>query len=235
MTDLDPSPERSSHTWELAGFGLMAVVFGASFGVVATANGLSSAKAMAMSAWVFGAGPQFGALGVALAGGAFAAVLATGVMLNARHAAFGLAVGVRMRMRGIRRAFAAVVMLDAPALLALREPDPSRVDAVYIRTGILVYGLWLAGTAVGVFAGSSVGDPDALGLDVALPAMFVSLLFSALQGRRTIVAALAGAGIAFALLPNAPAGVPVLAAVAGAAVPLVVFRSDPSAGSDEAP
>ena len=54
MSELDPTSNRAKDRWELIGFGLMSVVFGASFGVVATANGLSSAKSMAMSAWAVG-------------------------------------------------------------------------------------------------------------------------------------------------------------------------------------
>ena len=38
------------------------------------------------------------------------------------------------------------------------------------------YPCWVAGTAIGVFAGDLIGDPAALGLDALFPAFFLCLL-----------------------------------------------------------
>ena len=60
------------------------------------------------------------------------------------------------------------------------------------------------------------------GLDAAFPALFLTLLVTQLTGRREIVAALLGGGIALALIPFTPPGVPI---IAGAAACLVGWRA----------
>ena len=61
-----------------------------------------------------------------------------------------------------------------------------------------------------------LGDTDKLGLDAIYPAFFVGLLISEARTGRARGAAAIGALIALALVPFAPAGVPVLAASLGA-------------------
>ncbi len=61
-----------------------------------------------------------------------------------------------------------------------------------------------------------LGDPDKLGLDAIYPAFFLALLISEARSKRARGAAALGALIALALVPFAPAGVPVLVASAGA-------------------
>jgi predicted branched-subunit amino acid permease len=60
--------------------------------------------------------------------------------------------------------------------------------------------------------GDVLGDPERLGLDAAFPALFLALLVPQVRGRTGIAAALLGGAIALALVPVAPAGVPIVAA-----------------------
>jgi predicted branched-subunit amino acid permease len=71
---------------------------------------------------------------------------------------------------------------------------------------------WLGGTAVGALGGGVLGDTQALGLDAVFPAFFLALLLPELRDARSRGVALAGGLIALALVPIAPAGIPVLAA-----------------------
>jgi predicted branched-subunit amino acid permease len=65
---------------------------------------------------------------------------------------------------------------------------------------------------IGVVGGETLGDPKSLGLDAAFPALFLGLLVGQVQHRTALVASLLGAAIAVALVPVAPAGVPIVAA-----------------------
>src|SRR5689334_12405288 len=65
---------------------------GLSFGAVAVAGGLPLWVPIAMSVLVFAGGAQFAAVGIVLAGGSPTAAVVTGLLLNARHLAFGFAV-----------------------------------------------------------------------------------------------------------------------------------------------
>jgi predicted branched-subunit amino acid permease len=73
-----------------------------------------------------------------------------------------------------------------------------------------------------------LGDPGVLGLDAAVPAAFLALLWPQLRERPRVVVALAGALVALAAVPFAPAGVPVLLA-ALVVLPLVLQRGSPGA------
>jgi predicted branched-subunit amino acid permease len=80
---------------------------------------------------------------------------------------------------------------------------------------------WNTGTAIGVLAGDSLGNPATLGLDAAFPALFLALLAPLLRADRIpLAAAVMGAGIALALTPITPAGVPVIAATVACLVGL---------------
>ncbi|MPZ87783.1 MAG: branched-chain amino acid ABC transporter permease [Nitriliruptorales bacterium] len=211
--------------------GVAVGVFGLSFGVLATASGVSAPMACALSALVFAGGAQFAAVGVIAAGGSPLAAVASGLLLNARYAAFGLALAPVLRGTLLQRAAAAHLVIDESAALALGRRDQDEARQAFWTTGIVLFVLWNTGTLLGALAGGGIGDPAALGLDAAFPAGFLALLFPLLTGPRTRVAALSGAGIALALTPFVPPGVPILAAVLGALAALAVPRhGDPTAG-----
>jgi 4-azaleucine resistance transporter AzlC len=203
--------------------------FGASFGVVAVAGGLSVAMTCALSLLVFAGGAQFAAVGVAAAGGSPAAAVASGLLLNARYLAFGLSVAPLLRGAPGRRAVAAQLLTDESAALALAQPGPQEAARVFWLTGAALYLTWNTGTLLGALAGDAIGDPRALGLDVASPAAFLALLGPLLRDRRTRVAAGAGAVLALGLTPFSPPGVPILAAAVGALAALAVPVPAPEA------
>jgi predicted branched-subunit amino acid permease len=74
------------------------------------------------------------------------------------------------------------------------------------------YVTWQAGTIVGALGGNVLGDTHKLGLDAVYPAFFLALLIVEIRRPGGGRVALLGALIALALIPVAPAGVPVLAA-----------------------
>ena len=47
--------------------------------------------------------------------------------------------------------------------------------AILVGAGILLYVLWVGGTALGTVIGDLL-DPEAIGLDAAFPALFLALL-----------------------------------------------------------
>ena len=72
--------------------------------------------------------------------------------------------------------------------------------------------LWVGGTAAGSLFGEALGDPEAIGLDAAFPALFLALLWPYLRERDGRMAAALGALVALVLVPLAPPGVPLVAA-----------------------
>jgi predicted branched-subunit amino acid permease len=115
-------------------------------------------------------------------------------------------------------------MIDASWAMANR--GGGRFDPAFMVGATLPsYPCWVGGTAIGVFAGDLIGDPEALGLDAIFPAFFLALLIEELRrGRLAVAAACIGAAIALALTPVAPAGVPVIAACTAALLGLADRR-----------
>lgn len=206
------------------GLAVAICAFGLSFGVLAVTAGLSPIMACAMSLLVFAGGSQFAAVGVIAAGGSPLAAVASGALLNTRFVPFGLPLAPLLEGGRLRRAVASHLVVDESAALAIAEGKHGRTspDRVFWWTGITALVAWNGSTAVGAFAGGLIGDPETFGLDVAFPAAFIALLAPLLDSRRARVSALGGAALAIALLPNAPPGVPVLAAAAAALLALVI-------------
>jgi 4-azaleucine resistance transporter AzlC len=192
------------------------VLFGVSFGVLARSAGFDPAAALLMSATTFAGSAQFAAISVLGAGGTLAAAVAAAVLLNMRYGPMALAAAPAFEGPPARRLVEAQMVVDeAWALSSVEEGRGRRFDRrLLLGAGLLLYVAWVAGTAVGAAAGGTLGDPEALGLDAAFPALFLALLVGQLSSRRAVAAALAGAAISLALVPVAPAGVPVIAATA---------------------
>ncbi|MFI5895979.1 AzlC family ABC transporter permease [Actinoplanes sp. NPDC051513] len=190
------------------------VAVGASFGAIAIAYGLPAWVPFLMSTVVFAGGSQFLAVGLLAAGNPLAAVFA-GLLLNARHLPFGLAVGDALGPRLRDRVIGSHVLTDEVAAFTLAEPDPARRRRVYLIIGATLFTSWNIGTALGVLLGGATGDPGALGLDAAFPAALLALIMPSLRDRTTRTVALTGAAVAVLLTPVLPAGLPVLCALVG--------------------
>jgi predicted branched-subunit amino acid permease len=116
-------------------------------------------------------------------------------------------------------------VIDESTAMARAEDDPRAARRAFLATGVSVWICWNAGTLAGALVGGGLGDPRALGLDAMFPAAFLALLAPQLRRPGAPVAALAGAVAALALVPFAPAGVPVIAALAGVVPGVLVARS----------
>ncbi len=196
------------------------IAVGASFGAITIAYGLPTWVPFLMSSAVFAGGAQFLAVGLLAAGNPLAAVLA-GLLLNARHLPFGLAVSATVGPRWRDRLIGSHLLTDEVVAFTLAEPDPARRRRTYWLIGITLFTSWNAGTALGVWLGGAAGDPAALGLDAAFPAALIALILPSLRDRDTRLVALVGAAVAVLLTPVLPAGLPVLCALLGL---VVVFR-----------
>ena len=203
------------------------VAVGASFGAITIAYGLPTWVPFLMSTVVFAGGAQFLAVGLIAAGNPIAAVFG-GLLLNARHLPFGLAVAGTVGVRRRDRIIGSHLMTDEVVAFTLAEKDPVRRRRTYWLIGITLFTSWNLGTALGVLLGSATGDPAALGLDAAFPAGLIALILPSLRDRDTRLVALAGAGIAVLLTPVLPAGLPVLSALLGLLVLLVPGRRKPA-------
>ena len=193
-------------------------IVGVSFGATAVAGGLPWWVPIAMSLLVFAGGAQFAAVGVVLAGGSPVAAVAAGAVLNTRMFPYGLAVADVTSGPWWKRLLGAHVVTDESVAFALRSADPARRRAGFWTCGVALFAVWNVAVLLGVLAGTAVKNTAAFGLDATFPAVLLALALPTLADRRTREAAICGAAVAVALTPFLPAGLPVLAGLAGLAV-----------------
>lgn len=210
------------------------IAVGASFGAIAVAAGLPLWAVIAMSTLLYAGGAQFMAVGLVAAGSPVAAVFA-GLLLNARHLPFGLALGSTLGRGWRHRLVGSHLMTDEATAFALAQPEGRSRRRAFWLAGVILFLAWNAGTILGVLLGGAAGDPAALGLDAAFPAGLLALLLPSLRDRKTRRVALVGATLAVLTTPLLPAGLPVLLALAGVAVVALPGRRAGAADSGGGP
>jgi predicted branched-subunit amino acid permease len=156
------------------------------------------------------------------AGGSAVAAVASALLLGTRNTLYAVRLSTLVPERGPRRVLAAQLTIDESTAMATAAPSGLAATGFW-ATGASVYVLWNLATLLGALGAARLGDPGVLGLDAAVPAAFLALLWPQLRDRRRIGVAVAGAALAIAAVPVAPAGVPVLLASL-AVLPLLVRR-----------
>ncbi len=204
---------------------------GLSYGAIAVASGFPLWVPAVQSLLVLAGASEFLFIGIVAAGGNPIAAALAGILVNARHVPYSLALpditgpditgpDITGPGRGWRRLLGTHVMNDESVVFALAQDDITRQRAAYWACGLGVLICWPSGAILGALAGSFVRDTSAFGLDAMFPAVILALIFPALRNRVTLRGALAGAAIALAAAPFLPAGLPVLLALAGVACTL---------------
>ncbi len=198
------------------GIGVYAAAFGATFGAVSVAAGLSVLQTFAMSLIMFTGASQFAFVGVIASGGAAVAGVFPALLLGVRNAFYGIPLSRILQPRGMSRLISAQFVIDETTAMAVGQRDLRASRYAYWATAASLYLMWTSGTLAGALIGSGI-DTSKLGLDAAAPAIFLALLWPQMSRARAPVVAVGAALVALALVRVTPAGVPIIAA-AGVAV-----------------
>lgn len=204
--------ERSTIISQGVAVGLATAAYGVSFGAISTAAGLSVLQTCALSLVMFTGASQFALVGVVAAGGAPLSGAAAAVMLGTRNTLYGLRLAPMLGWRGWRRVAAAHILLDESTAMSVNRSTRAAVRTGFVSTGLAVFVLWNLATLLGALAGEVLGDPRTYGLDAAVGAAFLALLWPRLKDSRNRLVSAGAALVALAMVPLSPAGVPVLAA-----------------------
>jgi predicted branched-subunit amino acid permease len=117
---------------------------GMSYGAIAVGSGLDPWLPVALSVLVLAGSAEFLFVGIVAAGGSPIAAAIAGLLVNARHLPFGLAVGDVLG-RGLRRVAGSHLMNDESVVFALGQPDPARRRAAYWACGVGIAVCWPLG------------------------------------------------------------------------------------------
>jgi 4-azaleucine resistance transporter AzlC len=221
--------ERSGIVRDGLAVGVATGAYGFGFGAVAVSSGLTVAQTCVLSLLMFTGASQFALAGVVAAGGAPMSGAATALLLGTRNTLYGLRMAPLLKWRGWRRVAAAHVLIDESTAMAVNRDTTQGARLGFLTTGVSVFVLWNLATVIGAVAGEAVGDPRTFGLDAAVGAAFLALLWPRLKDHRNIVVGVLAAAVALSMVPLTAPGVPVLAAGGVALlVGVLAKRQDPT-------
>jgi len=192
--------------------------FGVAFGIASVEAGLATWQASAFSLLVFAGSAQFAAVGVIGDGGSAVSAIVAGLLLNLRSLAFGVVMASALQGPLWKRAVWTQLMIDESTAIASAQTQRRWRRYGYLCGGLAIFVSWNVATLVGAVALSSTGSlVTDWGIDATIPAAFLALLWPRLKDAGQRRSALTGGLVALALVPHAPAGVPIVVAGLGAA------------------
>ncbi len=189
--------------------------YGAAFGAAAVAGGFSVVQACVLSLLLFSGASQFAVVGVMAGGGTPLSAITTGALLGIRNGLYGMRMAPILKLSGAKRFLGAQITIDESTGVALSQEERGKEAMRYgfFATGIGVFIFWNLFTLIGALGANSIGDPSSWGLDAAVPAAFLGLVWPRLVDRRSRLAALLSIALALALTPYLGAGLPIIATV----------------------
>lgn len=241
MPSAPSSPEtRSLRACALRGavqslpFLLVLVPFSVLFGVLARATGLDLAQTMAMSVLVLAGASQLTIVQLLQQEAPAIVVILSGIAVNLRLAMYSASLTPWLgRASAPARAAVAYSLVDQTFVLANTEYErfptlslPQRL-AYFTGAAVLLVVPWPVMTFVGATLGQAL-PTEGLGLDIAVPVMFIAMIAPSLRAIPHLVAATVSVAVALAL-HGLPAGLGLLIAapcamVAGAMTELRLNR-----------
>ena len=206
---------RVNRTTASASFSVSFTVglYGIAFGAAGIAAGFSLLQTCLLSLLTFSGASQFAVVGVLGSGGTAISGIATASLLGIRNALYGLRLSPILKLRGWKKIVGAQVTIDESTGVALGQSDlgEESMRHGFWLTGLGVYLFWNLFTLAGALGAQAMGDPAAWGLDAAVPAAFLGLVWPRLLGNFERALAASAMFLALALTPFVAAGLPIIA------------------------
>lgn len=186
--------------------------YGVAFGAASVAAGFSVLQSCLISLLTFSGASQFALVGVMGSGGTALSATATASLLGTRNLLYGLQMAPILRTRRLKKVIAALITIDESTGVAISlEKDGKKImKQGFWYTGIGVYIFWNIFTLLGALGAQAMGDPAAFGLDAAVPAAFLGLVWPRLTGKYERLLAICAVVLALAATPYVAAGIPII-------------------------
>jgi len=168
--------------------GYLSIGFAA--GVVEKTAGLTIPEIALMSIILYAGSAQFIAAGMIAAGSTATSIIITILFVNLRHLLLSAALSPYFRhLTPLRNMLIGSLLTDETFGVAINESARKKKISEKWMHGLNVtaYLNWFIANMAGAFLGQWISDPERLGLDFALPAMFIGLLVLTILSRNKIV------------------------------------------------
>ena len=195
-------------------------LYGTAFGAASIAAGFSVLQTCLLSLLTFSGASQFAVSGVMGAGGTAISAIATASLLGTRNMLYALRMAPILRVTGIKKVIAAHITIDESTGVAIGQEKlgTQAMKQGFWLTGFGVYTFWNIFTLLGALGAQAMGNPSAWGLDAAVPAAFLGLLWPTMTNNFERVLAVFALVAAVLLSPVLSAGLPIIATVALAVI-----------------
>jgi len=187
-------------------------LYGVAFGAASIAAGFSLLQTCLLSLLAFSGASQFAVVGVIGAGGSALSAITTASLLGIRNMLYAMRMAPVLKVRGFTKIIAAEVTIDESTGVAIGQ-ESLGADAMkhgFWLTGIGVYIFWNFFTVLGALGAQAMGNPSSWGLDAAVPAAFLGLVWPRLIGNFERALAASSLILAVALSPILGAGLPII-------------------------
>jgi predicted branched-subunit amino acid permease len=190
-------------------------LYGTAFGAASIAAGFSVLQTCLLSLLAFSGASQFAVVGVMGAGGTAIAGIATASLLGVRNMLYALRMAPLLRVSGFKKVIAAQVTIDESTGVALSQEKlgTEAMKQGFWLTGFGVYIFWNIFTLLGALGAKAMGNPSAWGLDAAVPAAFLGLVWPRLTNKLERALAVCALVLAVLLSPVLSAGLPIISTV----------------------
>jgi predicted branched-subunit amino acid permease len=208
MSDLTKNTVRDSLS-----VALTVGAYGVAFGAASVAAGFSVLQTCLFSLLTFTGASQFAAVGVVASGGVAVSAIAAATMLGTRNALYAIQMAPLLRVKGLRRVAAAHLTIDESTGVALSQASrgTAAMRLGFWLTGSGVFLFWNLFTLLGALGAKALGNPASWGLDAAVPAAFLGLVWPRLENNFLRFVATASMAFALVITPWLPAGLPIIA------------------------
>src|SRR5690625_298360 len=168
--------------------GYLSIGFAA--GVVGKTAGLSFIEIALMSLLIYAGSAQFIAIGMIVAGASATTIISTIFFVNLRHFLLSASLSPYLKhLTPLRNSFIGTLLTDETFGVAMNEAVTKKSLGEKWMHGlnITAYLNWFFANLLGAYFGQWITNPESLGLDFALAAMFIGLLILQMASRMKVL------------------------------------------------
>ena len=204
-------------------FGYIAI--GIPFGLMVVNAGYPWCLAPIMSVLMYAGAGQYAAVGLFAANASLTAVIITTLLVNIRHAVYGLSLITPFKNVGGWKFYLIFALTDETyaLLTGVQPPDGIKPGVFYGMIAAFDQCYWILGGVAGAVAGALIPVPLD-GVDFALTALFIVLVVDQLRRTKDIVPVLIGAACSLCAMLLAPSDNMLIVALCAGLVALTLVR-----------
>lgn len=187
--------------------------FGLVLGAQAAQKGLSFVEVALMCGLNFAGGSEFVAIELWHNPPALLLIAGMTFLVNSRHLLMGATLAPYLRGLRTRKALL-ILFFMADETWAFGLEDARSTENVqgtgklnlpfYAGLAAAIYGTWVVSTTVGAVIGPKIGNPEAMGFDLAFPAVFLVLLKGLWKGYKAAIPWVVSLAVAVAIRVSIP-------------------------------